>query len=394
MKLIVLLPMQESLGPNFWRSSLSIFFFIVGFNLILPEMNAFITQLGGASCKGLIITLFSISALLSRPFSGKLSDVIGRKKVIYFGIFISFFVATLYPFFLTVPLFLSLRFIHGLAAGFTPTGATALVTDLIPEKKRGHAMGIWGTFISLGIGVGQGLGSYIFQLGGFDCLFGCAAFFSGLSLLLTLKIRETLPLPKKFSVDLLKIRRKDLFEKSVLPAAIAMVLTAPCSGFLFVLTPDISENLGIEMKGLYLGIYAIPTILVRLFYGKLFENVKREIAMLVACIFLLASMILLQHTESILTYTCSALIFGIATGISSPTLFAWTADLSPTSRRGVGASTVFIALELGVMIGSASTLIFSTHTSSYINNSLLIGIGLILVAMIYLLKRLSIKRET
>ncbi len=381
--------MQESLGANFWRISFSIFFFILGFNLILPEMNTFISRLGGESNKGLIITLFSISALFSRPISGKLSDLIGRKKVIYFGIFISVLTSLFYPLFLTVPLFLALRFFHGLAAGFTPTGATALVTDIIPENKRGHAMGIWGTFISLGIGIGQGLGSFIYQFGGFNFLFFVAALLSSLSFLLTLNIKETLNSPQSFSWNLLKIRRIDLYEKKVIPAAITMVLTAPCSGFLFVLTPDISENLGIEMKGLYLGIYAIPTILIRLFYGRFFENVKRELAMIIACCFLLLSILLLLYTNNISCFISSALIFGIATGISSPTLFAWTADLSPKNRRGVGAGTVFIALELGVMIGSASTLLFYNGSSDSIQNSLFVGITLVISALIYLSYRLK-----
>ncbi len=351
-------------------------------------MNTFISEMGGSSSKGLIITLFSISALLSRPLSGKLADVIGRKKVIYVGILVSIVITLLYPIFLSVSLFLVLRFFHGLAAGFTPTGATALVTDLIPEKKRGHAMGIWGTFISIGIGVGQGLGSFFYQLGGFEFLFGSAAGFSALSMLLAINIRETLPNPKPLSFHLLKVSKKDMIEKAVLPAAIAMVLTAPCSGFLFVLTPDISENLGIEMKGLYLGIYAIPTILVRLFYGRMFEHVKREISMFIACCFLLLSIILLIDTNGIVSFICSALIFGIATGISSPTLFAWTADLSPKNRRGIGAGTVFIALELGVMIGSASTLVFYYDTPQSINHSLFVGIALVLTAMCYLFIRI------
>ena len=381
--------MQESLGANFWRISFSIFFFILGFNLILPEMNTFISRLGGESNKGLIITLFSISALLSRPISGKLSDLIGRKKVINFGILISVLASLFYPLFLSVPLFLALRFFHGLAAGFTPTGATALVTDIIPENKRGHAMGIWGTFISLGIGIGQGLGSFIYQFGGFNFLFFVAALLSSLSFLLTLNIKETLGSPQIFSWNLLKIRRIDLYEKKVIPAAFTMVLTAPCSGFLFVLTPDISENLGIEMKGLYLGIYAIPTILIRLFYGRFFENVKRELVMIIACCFLLLSILLLLYTNNISCFISSALIFGIATGISSPTLFAWTADLSPKNRRGVGAGTVFIALELGVMIGSASTLLFYNGSSDSIQNSLFVGITLVISALIYLSYRLK-----
>ncbi|NDC92746.1 MAG: MFS transporter, partial [Flavobacteriales bacterium] len=144
---------------------------MTSFNLILPELNNYISILDGADKKGLIITLFTISAAISRPFSGKLADTIGRKKVIYLGIICSFFVMLIYPFSYSVLFFLILRFLHGFSAGFAPTGATALLTDLIPEKSRGHAMGIWGTFISLGIGVGQTLGSWIYLSFGFTILF-------------------------------------------------------------------------------------------------------------------------------------------------------------------------------------------------------------------------------
>ena len=121
--------MNYKYGKNFWLLSLSMFFFMTSFNLILPELNSFITELGGADKKGLIITLFTISAAISRPFSGKLTDTIGRKKVIYFGIFFSMLISWIYPFSFSVFFFLILRFLHGFSAGFTPTGTTALLTD-------------------------------------------------------------------------------------------------------------------------------------------------------------------------------------------------------------------------------------------------------------------------
>jgi MFS family permease len=48
---------------------------MLSFNLILPEMNGFISQLGGSALKGSIIFLFSIAAGISRPFAGKLADL-------------------------------------------------------------------------------------------------------------------------------------------------------------------------------------------------------------------------------------------------------------------------------------------------------------------------------
>ena len=100
--------MNYKYGKNFWLLSLSMFFFMTSFNLILPELNSFITELGGADKKGLIITLFTISAAISRPFSGKLTDTIGRKKVIYFGIFSSMLISWIYPFSFSVFFFLIL----------------------------------------------------------------------------------------------------------------------------------------------------------------------------------------------------------------------------------------------------------------------------------------------
>jgi MFS family permease len=378
---------------NFWLLCLSMFFFMASFNLILPELNGFITNLGGAEHKGLIISLFSISAGISRPFSGKLSDTIGRKKVIYFGILISFIVALLYPLSYSVLFFLCLRFLHGFSAGFSPTGSTALVTDLIPADSRGKAMGIWGTFISLGIGVGQALGSLIFEYFGYNSLFMISAIFTLISLLLVLKVEETLAIKQKFDGSQLKIQTKDVFEPSILPAAIVMLLTAFSSGIIFVITPDISAFIGITNKGFFFGIYVISTILIRLFTSSLSDKIGRRQTLLIGCTILMISMILIATSNSVNTYILSAVVFGLATGVSSPTLFAWTADLSHEARRGVGAGTMFIALEIGIILGSASTLIFYDNSKNTILISFLVGALLSLVAALYLIWHIRTKKS-
>lgn len=360
------------------------FFFMAGFNLIMPELNQFIMKLGGEGQKGLVITLFTISAGLSRPFSGKLADRIGRKKVIYLGAICSVIVLLMYPLSSSVFFFLLLRFIHGFSAGFAPTGATALLTDIIPENRRGSAMGIWGTFISLGIGAGQSTGSWICLTYGFNVLFLTAAFCSVLSILLFFEVNESLTQVNKFKLSDLKIQWDDVFEPTVRPAAIVMFLTATCSGIIFVVTPDISSYLQIENKGFFFGVYVISTIVIRLLTSSISDRIGRRQILLIGCLLLVVSMLLIATSQSINSYILSAVMFGFATGISSPTLFAWTADLSSANRRGVGAGTVFIALELGIMIGSSSTLVFYHNTKSTVYLSFSVGAIFALLAGIYL----------
>ena len=369
------------------------FFFMTSFNLILPELNNYISILDGADKKGLIITLFTISAAISRPFSGKLADTIGRKKVIYLGIICSFFIMLIYPFSYSVLFFLILRFLHGFSAGFAPTGATALLTDLMPEKSRGHAMGIWGTFISLGIGVGQTLGSWIYLSFGFTILFLIGALFSLIAFILVFWIKETLVNQQEFNFNLLKISWKDVFEPNVLPAAFVMLLSAMCSGMIFVLTPDLSTYLGISNKGFFFGIYVIATILIRLLTSSLSDRIGREKTLLIGCFILVISMLLVGTSNSIVSYIFAAIIFGIATGITSPTMFAWTADLSHEDRRGVGAGTMFIALEFGIMFGALLTLVSYDSTKSTIFITFLIGAIMATIACIYLIVIISRKKK-
>lgn len=378
---------------NFWILSCAMFLFMTSFNLILPELNTFITELGGGNQKGLIITLFTISAAISRPFSGKLSDTIGRKKVMIIGIVVCFIVSLLYPLSFSIWFFLLLRFLHGFSAGFLPTGATALVTDILPKEARGRGMGIWGTFISLGIGVGQALGDWLFRKFGMDNLFLFAAITALFAGFLIAYVKETLEKKQKFKFNHLSITIKDVFEPSVLPAAFVMFLTATCSGIIFVLTPDISDYLGINNKGWFFGIYVISTIVIRLFTSSLSDKIGRRKTLLIGVIILIASMFLIGTAHNITAYTTAAVLFGVATGITSPTLFAWTADLSHIDRRGVGSGTMFIALELGIMLGSISTIFtYNNHFETiYIGFSF--GILMAILAAIYLIWHLS-KRKS
>lgn len=335
---------------------------MLSFNLILPEMNGYISLLGGQDLKGSIIFLFSIAAGISRPFAGKLADLIGRKRSIYIGLLIAIGVSLSYPLIHSLFLFLLLRFLHGLSAGFAPTGATALLTDTLSSERRGAAMGLWGTFISLGIGVGQALGSFIFAQSNYNVLFMSAAFFSVFALVLTSQIKETLLTPQQFNRRQLLVRWDDVIEPAVKPAALVMLLTAISSGVIFVLTPDLSDFLKIENKGYFFGVYVLSTIVIRLAFSSLSDRIGRQQTLLIGCFLLVISMLLLAAANDLWSYSIAATVFGLATGISSPTLFAWTADLSPVQRRGTGSGTMFIALEIGILVGSGLTFLFYNNT--------------------------------
>jgi MFS family permease len=379
----------KTYGSNFWKLSFSMLLFTTSYNIVIPEMNAFLTDLGSPNLKGLIIALFTISAGFTRPFSGKLSDIIGRKKVMLIGLLISILVCSLYSFAFAAWFLLVLRFLHGFSVGFYPTGATALITDILPEDKRGFGMGLWGTFIAIGMGVGQGLSSFIVEIGNRDALFFTAALFTALSYILYFNVKETLAKTAKFQWNHLKIKSDEIIEPSVIPVAIVMFLSAMCSGIILVLSPDISDHLHIGNKGAFFIFYVMATILIRLVTGKVSDTYGRRQTLVVGMIILCISMILIGMAKTETWYYIASIIFGIATGISSPTIFAWTADLSAKERRGRGTGTMFIALEFGVLAGALSTNFWYRNNLESIWNVFLFGAGMAFLSIIYLLWHLK-----
>lgn len=367
--------------------------FMISFNLFLPELPDFITELGGENQKGLIFFMFSISALLARPFSGKLSDTIGRKKVMYIGIVIGIAATITYPFTDVLFVFFSMRLLHGFSAGFLPTGATALVTDVLPVQGRGVAMGIWGTFISVGFGVGNFFSGMITDAVGIIGLFMVAAAFCLLAGLMIMMIKETLPNPQPFSWSLLKVTWNDVVEPTVRPAAFVMFCSATSTGVMFVTSPDMSGYMGIDNKGWFFLFYMLSTIIIRLFASSLSDKIGRRKAMLIGLFFMAVSMVVVGLSTEWIQYTIGAILFGVSTGISSPTVFAWTADLSPEDRRGVGAGTVFMALELAIIFGALITLALYDSTVNTIAICYFIAAFLSIVGMVYIWWHLKYKES-
>ena len=114
---------------------------------MIPELPAYLTGLGGAEYKGLIIALFTLMAGISRPFSGKLTDKVGRVPVMIFGSLVCVICSLLYPVLTSVSGFLLLRFFHGFSTGFKPTATSAYAADVVHESRRGEAfrqLWLWG----------------------------------------------------------------------------------------------------------------------------------------------------------------------------------------------------------------------------------------------------------
>ena len=170
--------------------------------MIIPELPGYLEDMGGGEYKGLIIGLFTLTAGLSRPISGKLTDRVGRIPVMIFGATVCFIIGFVYPLLTTISGFLFLRFIHGFSTGFKPTGTAAFVADVVPFNRRGEAMGILGISGSLGMAAGPAIGSEIAYRFSMEAMFYASSAAALLSILVIIGMKETLQDPEPFKFKL------------------------------------------------------------------------------------------------------------------------------------------------------------------------------------------------
>lgn len=336
--------------------------------MIIPKLPAYLSGLGGAEYKGLIISLFTITALISRPFSGKIADKVGRIPVMIIGTSFCFFISLMYPLISSVAGFLLLRLIHGFSTGFTPTGLTAYLSDIVPAHKRGEAMGLLGTAGTVGMSGGLAFGPLVANNFGLNAMFYTSSAFAVLSIAVVFGIKETLAQHHRegFSHRVFKIHKRDLFEPRVLATCVVMLLTTYSYGAVFTVIPDFCTYVGIKNEGLPFTFLTVASLSVRLIAGKASDHYGRRNVLILSTALAAIAMLFLGFGDSPSDLMIAMTLYGLAHGITSPTLFAWATDLSDENHKGRGISSLYIFMEMGIGVGAfISGLVFHNDPDNF-----------------------------
>ena len=338
--------------PRFWWLCLGAYFFFGSFNMIIPELPGMVERFGETQHKGLIVSLFTLTALVARPFSGRLADSVGRVPVMVVGAACCLLCSLLYPSLAGFTGFVWLRLLHGFSTGFSPTGFSAYVADIIPADRRGEAIGLVTTFGSLGMASSPMFGGWMLDWLSLDAMFITSAVYGLVAMVIFARLPETSAHREPFRARHLLVRFDDLYDPSVWAPCLVMVLTAYSYGAMLTLIPDRSEELGLSNKGSMFMVFALASVAVRIVAGRLSDRFGRIRILMGGVLLLITGMTLASQAQSVASLTVACIAYGMSNGITSPTLFAWATDLCPPERRARAFALLYIALELGIGLGA------------------------------------------
>jgi MFS family permease len=123
-------------------------------------------------------------------------------------------------------------------------------------------------------------------------------------------------------------------------------------GAIITLAPDFSQALNVGNKGLFFTVFTVSSLAIRFLAGKVSDEYGRRPVLRLASLIITAAMLLLAFSTSTVSFLLAGMVFGIGTGMYSPTAQAWTVDLSNSGNRGRALATMYIAMEAGIGLGA------------------------------------------
>ncbi|MED3992657.1 MFS transporter [Priestia aryabhattai] len=165
---------------------LNIFIIFTGIGLVIPIMPTYMTELHiNGSVMGLLVALFSLTQFLFSPLAGRLSDSLGRKKIIVAGMIV-FALSEWFFGSVSTPLLLFVsRMLGGVGAALIMPAVMAYTADVTSAKERAKGMGYVTAAITTGFIIGPGIGGFLAEYG-MRVPFYMAAVAGGLAAVITL----------------------------------------------------------------------------------------------------------------------------------------------------------------------------------------------------------------
>lgn len=347
------------------------FFVFLGFQMTLPTLPLFVKELGGGDqLVGIIVGIFTFSALLLRPIAGHALETKGRGFVYILGL--SIFVVTMgvYGILTSMLLLGILRIVQGVGWGFSTTAGGTIATDLIPPHRRGEGMGYFGLSGNIALALGPSLGLMLVGKISFHEIFLICTGLGLIALLFASGIRY-----KKVDTSETKTRpaRFDVLEKTALQPSILMFFITATFGGIAAFLPLHALQRNVDGIATYFLVYALFLMISRLFSGKIYDRKGHLYVFLPGTFMIFTAMLLLAWLPSTLVLWVAAAIYGFGFGTVQPALQAWSVDKAAADRKGMANATFFSFFDLGIGIASiffgflASTI---NYTSIYIASAL------------------------
>ena len=345
--------MDRLWNRNYCKVMTANFTLFFAFYVLTPLLPLYLSEHFGATKDviGLVLSGYTITALLFRPFSGYVVDTFPRKTVLMvsFGAFSIFFAGYLAA--STLLLFMIVRTLHGGPFGALTVANSTVAIDVLPSSRRTEGIGYYGLSNNLAMALAPTIGIFIYRYShSFELLFWLALVVACVGWL----VDSTVSLPAR---DTVRDKSKLSLDRFFLVRGWLLGLNMVAFGFSFGVLSNYLAIYGKEVMGItggtgaYFMLCSVGLILSRLQGGKALRQGRVTHNAGEGMVISLIGYTLFIIMPTWWGYYGSALLIGLGNGHMWPAFQNMTINVASNNQRGTANSTILISWDIGMGLG-------------------------------------------
>ncbi|WP_421103075.1 MFS transporter [Sporosarcina psychrophila] len=300
---------------------------------------------------GLLMTVFLLSAIVVRPFTGKILDIAGKRKMLWIGLALYLICTVLYYFIQPFAGLLVLRFVQGIWFSIITTATLSIAADIVPITRRGAGLGYFSMSTNLAVVLGPLIALAVIQSYSFDVLFVVLSILMIVGVLTSLSAPAGV-IPVKNDVKS-KLSFGDLFEKRAVPVAfLGSLIALSYASVLSYLSIYAQEKGLLALASSFFLVFAAVMLLTRPFTGRLFDEKGPQYVIIPGFVFFAIGLVLLANMDSAISFLIAGAFVGFGYGALVPSFQTLAVQSTKHERSGYATATFFTFFDSGLAIGS------------------------------------------
>jgi predicted MFS family arabinose efflux permease len=294
---------------------------------------------------GFAFGVFAVSALVLRPFAGRIADVSGRLPLLVGGALVAGMSLALTALVEDLFAIIALRLLAGVAeAAFFVAGFAALA-DLAPPSRLGEALSYNSLGLYLGISLGPPLGEILERTWGFGAAWRGAAALAALAAALSLLIGET---REDTSVGTAPVK---LIHRPAIPISIGFVTSLVAIGGFLAFCSLHAVRIGLSNPSVALFVYGGVVVVCRIAFARVPDRLPSIPLGAAALGVIGAGLGLVAAWRTPTGLLVGVVIMAVGVSFSTPAFFTAIFMTATPSQRGAASGTASAALDLGLGLG-------------------------------------------
>lgn len=340
-------------NANYIKVMTTNFLLYFAFYLLTPLLPLYLSETFGATKEtiGIVLSGYTVAALIVRPFCGYVVDSFSRKKVLMlclsgFAVFFAGYIAAG-----TILMFAICRTLHGGPFGAVTVANSTCAIDVLPSSRRNEGIGLYGLSNNFAMAIAPSIGIYLHNMVDSYMILFWIAFVVAISAVL---IAWTIRLPEK---DIIRNKEKLSLDRFFLTRSWLLAINIAMFGFCWGV---LSNYLAIYSKevlsitggtGTYFALLSMGLFSSRLqgrkalSQGKLTQNAAE--GMLIS----LVGFTLFVAIPHPVAYYLSAILIGLGNGHLYPAFLNMFVHVARHDQRGTANSSILTGWDLGFGIG-------------------------------------------